>query len=144
MFFWNSLAFSMSQWMLAIWYLILLPFLNPAWRFRSPLLTYCWNLAWGILNITLLACEMSAICGSLNIFWHCPSLGLEWKLTFPTVVASAEFSRFAAHHVEQSLTHKSYSLCTNWNNEWINIYKGKNGVNSPGKTLTKLNTNHIA
>ena len=27
MFFWNFLAFSMSKWMLAIWSLVLLPFL---------------------------------------------------------------------------------------------------------------------
>ena len=31
MFFWNSLAFSMIQQMLAIWSLVPLPFLNPAW-----------------------------------------------------------------------------------------------------------------
>ena len=31
MFFWNSLAFSMLQWMLAIWSLVHLPFLKPAW-----------------------------------------------------------------------------------------------------------------
>ena len=30
MFFWNSLAFLMIQWMLAIWSLVPLPFLNPA------------------------------------------------------------------------------------------------------------------
>ena len=30
MCFWNSLAFSMTQWMLAIWSLVPLPFLNPA------------------------------------------------------------------------------------------------------------------
>ena len=31
MFFWNFLAFSMIQWMLAIWSLVPLPFLKPAW-----------------------------------------------------------------------------------------------------------------
>ena len=31
MFFWKSLAFSMIQWMLAIWTLVPLLFLNPAW-----------------------------------------------------------------------------------------------------------------
>ena len=31
MFFWNSLAFSMIQEVLAIWSLVPLPFLNPAW-----------------------------------------------------------------------------------------------------------------
>ena len=33
--------------------------------------------------------------GSLNILWHCLSLGLEWKLTFPNPVANAEFFKFA-------------------------------------------------
>ena len=30
----------------------------------------------------------------LNILWHCPSLGLKWKLTFSSSVATAEFSKF--------------------------------------------------
>ena len=35
MFFWNSLAFSMIQRMLAIWSLVPLPFLKPAWTSGS-------------------------------------------------------------------------------------------------------------
>ena len=35
------------------------------------------------------------LCGSLTILWHCLSLGLEWKLTFSSPVATAEFSKFA-------------------------------------------------
>ena len=35
------------------------------------------------------------LCGTLNILWHCLSLGLEWKLTFSSPVATAEFSKFA-------------------------------------------------
>ena len=35
------------------------------------------------------------LCSSLNILWHCPSLGLEWKLTFSSPVATAEFSKFS-------------------------------------------------
>ena len=38
MCFWNSLAFSMIQWMLAIWSLVPLPFLKPAWTF--PVVMY--------------------------------------------------------------------------------------------------------
>ena len=53
--------FLMIQQMLAIWSLVLLPFLNPAWTSGSSWFTYCWNLAWRVLSITLLACEMSAI-----------------------------------------------------------------------------------
>ena len=61
MFFWNSLVFSMIQWMLAIWSLVPLPFLKPAWTSGISRFTYCWNLAWRILSITLLACWRSCI-----------------------------------------------------------------------------------
>ena len=47
--------------MSAIWSLVPLPFLNPAWTSGSSQFTNCWSLAWRILSITLLACEMSAI-----------------------------------------------------------------------------------
>ena len=30
------------------------------------------------------------LCGSLSILWHCLSLGLEWKLTFSSSVATRE------------------------------------------------------
>ena len=60
-FFWNSLAFSMMQGMLAIWSLVPLPFLKPTWTSGSSQFTYCWSLAWRILSIILLACEMSAV-----------------------------------------------------------------------------------
>ena len=36
------------------------------------------------------------LCGSLNILWDCLSLELEWKLTFSSSVATAEFSKFAS------------------------------------------------
>ena len=67
MFLWNSLTFSVIQWMLAIWSLVPLPFLKPAWTSGCSRFTYCWNLASRILSITLLACEMSA---SLLYFEH--------------------------------------------------------------------------
>ena len=31
-------------------------------------------------------CEMSALCSSLKILWHCLCLGLEWKLAFSPVL----------------------------------------------------------
>ena len=67
MFFWNSLAFSMIQQMLVIWSLVPLPFLNPAWTSGSSQFMYCWSLAWRILSISLLACEMMAI---VQLFEH--------------------------------------------------------------------------
>ena len=47
--------------MLAIWSPVPLPFLNSAWTSGISQFTYCWSLAWRILSISLLVCEMSAI-----------------------------------------------------------------------------------
>ena len=61
---WGNLAagtllfFSMIQRMLAIWSLVPLSFLNPAWISGSARFRYCWSLAWRILSITLIAHEM--------------------------------------------------------------------------------------
>ena len=77
MFFWNSLDFLMIQWMLAVWFLVPLPFLNPAWTPGSSRFTYYWSLAWRILSITLLACEMSATVWSdqiRSVAQSCPAL----------------------------------------------------------------------
>ena len=91
--------------------LIPLPFLNPPWVSGSSWFMYYWSFAWRILSITLLACEnvkWVQSCGSLNILWHCPSLGLEWELTFSNPMATAEFSKFAG-----TLTAPSFR---SWNN----------------------------
>ena len=40
---------------------------------------YCWRLAFRILSITLLACEVSAFVVSLRILWDCLSLGIGMK-----------------------------------------------------------------
>ena len=60
MFPWNSLAYSMIQQMLVIWSSVPMPFLNPHGTSGSSQFMYCWSLAWRILSIILLACEMSA------------------------------------------------------------------------------------
>ena len=79
MFFWNSLAFSMAQQMLAIWSLVPLPFLNPAWTSGSSRFMYCWSLAWRILSITLPACEMSAIVWQFEHSSGLPFFGIGMK-----------------------------------------------------------------
>ena len=79
MFFWNSLAFSMIQWMLAIWSLVPLPFLNPAWTSGSSRFTYCWSLAWRILSITLPECKMSAIVWYFEHSLALPFFGIGMK-----------------------------------------------------------------
>ena len=54
-FWWHN-----GCWQFDLWFLSL-PFLNPAWTSGSSQFMYYWSLAWRILNITLLACGMSAI-----------------------------------------------------------------------------------
>ena len=95
MFFWNSLAFSMIQRMLAIWSLVRLPFLNPTWTLKvlSSRAVEAWlGEFWASLYYHV---RWVRLCGSLNILLHCLSLGLEWKLTFSSPMATAEFSKFA-------------------------------------------------
>ena len=69
----------MTQWMLAICSLIPLPFLKPAWTSGSSQFTHCWSLAWRILSITLLACEMSAIVQQFEHSLALPFLGIGMK-----------------------------------------------------------------
>ena len=70
MFFWNSLPFSMIQHILAIWSLVPLPFVNPAWTSASSWFTYCWSLAWRVLSITLVVCAAAAA----KSLQSCPTL----------------------------------------------------------------------
>ena len=69
----------MIQWMLAIWCLVSLPFLNPAWTSGSSSFTYCWSLTWRILSIILLVCEMSAIVWSFEHSLALPFFGIGMK-----------------------------------------------------------------
>ena len=90
MFFHNALTFSIIQQMLAIWSLVPLPFLNPAWRSGSSWFMYCWSLAYIIFriicsnfSITLLACESRSVMsnslrphGLYHARFPCPSPSL--------------------------------------------------------------------
>ena len=80
-FFWNSFAFWMIQWMLTIWSLVPLPFLNLAWTSGSSWFHIL--LKPGLENFEhyLLACEMSAI---VRQFEHSLThLSLDWKENWP-------------------------------------------------------------
>ena len=79
MLFWNCLAFSMIQWMLAIWSLVPLPFLKPARTSGSSRFMYCWSLAWRILSLTLLACEMCPIVCQVEHSLALPFFGIGMK-----------------------------------------------------------------
>ena len=79
MFFWNSLASSMIQMMLAIWSLVPLPFVHPACTPGNSWLSYYWSLASRILSMTLLACEMSAIVWCFEHSLALPFFGIGMK-----------------------------------------------------------------
>ena len=51
----------MIQQMLAMWSLVPLTLLNPAWTSGISQFTYYWRFTWRILSISLVSCEMSAI-----------------------------------------------------------------------------------
>ena len=59
--FLELLCFLHDPSVMPIWSLVPLPLWNPACTSGSSQFTYCWSLAWRILSITLLACEMSII-----------------------------------------------------------------------------------
>ena len=74
MFFWNSLAFSMIQQMLAIWFLVPLPFLKPAWTSGSSQFMY---LKPGLENFEHYFTNMCNECDCV-VVW--PSFGIAFFL----------------------------------------------------------------
>ena len=54
------------------------PFLKPAWTSGSSPFMYCWNLAWRMLSITLLVCEMHT-CAIVWTFFGIAFLGIRMK-----------------------------------------------------------------
>ena len=77
---WNFIYFSMSQWMLAMWPLVPLNFLNSTCASGSSQFMYCWSLAWRVLSVTLLKVKWAQIYGTLKtylaFFWDCNENGL--------------------------------------------------------------------
>ena len=64
------------------------------------------------------------MCSSLIILWHCLSLGLEWKLTFYSAVASADFSKFAGN-----------IGCSTFTASSLRVWNSSTGIPSPPLAL---------
>ena len=114
MFFWNSLAFSMIQQMLAIWLLVPLPFLKPDCTAESSRFTYCWSLAsMGNEHNYMVVWTFSTIAlWDLNENWPFPNL---WSLlNFPN------FLRYSGKH---------------FNSIIFRILNSSAGISSPPLTL---------
>ena len=92
---WNSLAFSMIQRMLAIWSLVPLPFLNPAWTSGSSLNIL---LKPSLENFEHYFARVRDDCNCV-VVWTFFGIALLWAWNenwpFPVLVTTAEFSKFA-------------------------------------------------
>ena len=124
MFFWNSLAFSMTQWMLAIWSLVPLPFLNPVWTSGSSRFMYSWSLAWRIWGITVLMCEMSATVQQFEHSLALPFFGIGMKTDL--------FQSYGHYWVFQICWHVEWSTFTASS---FRIWNSSTGIPSPPLAL---------
>ena len=68
--------------MLAIWSLVPLPFLKPAWTTGSSWFMYCWSLAWRISSITLLSVWDECNCAVVWAFFGIAFLW-DWNENWP-------------------------------------------------------------
>ena len=123
MFFWNSLAFSVIQRMLAIWSLLPLPFLNSAWTSGSSQFMYCWSLAWRILSITL--CEMSAIVRYFEHSLALPFFFWYWNENWPFQSSGHCLVFQVGWHIE----------CSTFTALSFRIWNSSTGIPSPPLTL---------
>ena len=123
-FFWNSLAFSIIQQMLAVWSLVPLPFLNPAWISESSWFMYCRSLAWRILSITLLVYEMSAIVGVILAFFGIAFLR-DWNENwpFPVLWPLLSFTNLLAYWVQH------------FHSIFFRVWNSSTGISSPPLAL---------
>ena len=102
----------MIQPILAIWSLVPLPFLNPTVTSGSFQFTYCWSLAWRILSITLLACEMSVIVHEVEHSLALPFFGMGMKIDLFQSCGHCWVFRICWHTECSTFTASSFKI---WN-----------------------------
>ena len=101
----------MIQQILAIWSLVPLPFLKPAWTSGSSWFTYCWSLAWRILSISLLVCEMSAIVQKFEHSLALPCFGIGMKTDLFQSCGHCWVFHICCHIECRTLTASSFGIC---------------------------------
>ena len=75
------------------------------------------------------------LCSSLNIPWHCLSLGLEVKLTFSSPVATAVFSKFAGIWKFKAIFKIWHIECSSFTASSFRIWNSSTGIPSPPLSL---------
>ena len=114
----------MIQQMLAIWSLIPLPFLKPAWTCGISQFKYCWSLAWRILSITLLVCEMS------TIVWY-----FEYSLALPFFGIGMKTDLFQSCGQCWVFPICWHIVCSSFTALYFRIWKSSTGIPSPPLAL---------
>ena len=114
----------MIQWMLAIWSLVPLPFLNLAYTSGSSQFTYCWSLGWRILSIILLACEMSVIVLRYEHSLTLPFFGIRMKSDLFQSCGHCWVFKFCWH-----------IACSTWIASSFRIWNSSAGIPSPPQAL---------
>ena len=87
MFFWNSLAFSTIQQMLAVWSLVPLPFLNCVCTCGSSWFMYDCMVVWTFFTTALLW-NWNENC-SFPVLWPLLSFQICWCIEYSTLTASS-------------------------------------------------------
>ena len=86
----------------AIWSLVPLPFLKPAWTSGSSRFTYCWSLAWRILNITSMWDECNCV-----VVWTFSGIAFFWDWNenwpFPVLWPLLSFPNLLVYWVTEFL-----------------------------------------
>ena len=89
--------------MLAIWSLVPLPFLKPAWTSGSSRFTYCWSLAWRILSIHYFTSVWDEC--NCEVVWAFFGIAFLWDWNknwpFPVLWPLLSFPNFLAYLVQQ-------------------------------------------
>ena len=83
-----------EQWMLEVWSLLSLPFLNPVCTSGRSWFTYCQSLAWRVFEYYLTSMWNECNCVVVWTFFGVAFLW-DWNENWPFPVATAEFSKFA-------------------------------------------------
>ena len=114
MFVWNSLVFSMIQWMLSIWSLVPLPFLKPAWTSGSSWFTYCWSLVpsihgkqmekqWKLTDLIFLGSKITADGDFSHEIKRCLLLGRKAITNLDRVVKSRDITLPTMVHLVKAM-----------------------------------------
>ena len=97
--------------MLAIWSLVPLPF--PSWTSGTSQFMYYWSLAWRLLSITFLVCEMSMIMWKFRYSFALPFFEIGMKTDLFQSCGYCWVFQILWHIECSSLTASSFRI---WNN----------------------------